>query len=68
MPSWLEVILLVGVTSMFWLSLIAGILITCCKRIYKARVREQLANKRAEDMQKLMDNYGIKEITIGGDE
>ena len=56
MPSWLEVILLVGVTSLFWLSLIAGILITCCKRIYKARVREQLANKRAEDMQN--NQYG----------
>lgn len=68
MPSWLEVVLLVGITSLFWLALIAGILITCCRRIYVARVRENLANKRAEDMQKLMDSYGIKEITIGDDE
>ena len=68
MPSWLAVTLLVVVVSLLWFCILCGVVISCSRRLYVARVKEQIATKRMEQMQQLLDTYGIKEITIGGDE
>lgn len=65
MPHWVEIILLVGITSLFWIALLGGVVITCSYRVYKARVRENIAKQQAREKQKILDDYGIREITIG---
>ena len=65
MPHWLEIVLLVGITSLFWLALLSGVVITCSYRVYRARVKENLAAQRAKELQHILDGYGMRELTIG---
>ena len=68
METWKLLLLVGGLLTLLFLALIGGIIITAESRIIKKN--EEIRNLKKENAhkQQLLDAYGIKEITIGGDE
>ena len=68
MPSWLLVIILVVLVSMFWLCLIVAMLIKFAKSEKISRTKFEEAMKLLAEKQKLLNEYGFREVTVGGEE
>ena len=68
MDFWLQMLILGVVLGMLFITLSGAILIVASSRIQKRdEVIKQLTKENVHK-QELLDAYGIKEITIGGDE
>lgn len=68
METWKLLLLVGGLLTLLFLTLIGGIIITAESRIIKKN--DEICNLKKENKhkQELLDAYGIKEITIGGEE
>lgn len=68
MDFWLQMLILGVVLGMLFLTLSGAILITASNRIQKRDEKIRKLTKENDRKQRLLDAYGIKEITIGGEE
>lgn len=68
METWLQMLIFGLVLGMLFLTLSGAILITASNRIQKRDEKIRKLTKENEHKQQLLDAYGIKEITIGGEE
>lgn len=68
METWLQMLIFGLVLGMLFLTLSSAILITASNRIQKRDEKIRKLTKENDRKQRLLDAYGIKEITIGGEE
>lgn len=68
METWLQMLIFGLVLGMLFLTLSGAILITASNRIQKRDEKIRKLTKENDHKQRLLDAYGIKEITIGGEE
>ena len=68
METWLQMLIFGLVLGMLFLTLSSAILITASNRIQKRDEKIRKLTKENDHKQRLLDAYGIKEITIGGEE
>ena len=66
MPSWLLIVILASAISLFWLCIIAGIIITCEKRISRYKAISDEAMKKTKVADEIINAYGTRVIKIGG--
>ena len=68
MATWVLILILSGCWFMIFLILANAIIIVAEKRIRERDKRIKHLTKENAHKQQLLDAYGIKEITIGGEE
>lgn len=68
MDFWLQMLILGVVLGMLFITLSGAILIVASSRIQKRDEKIRKLTKENDRKQRLLDAYGIKEITIGGEE
>lgn len=68
MATWIQLLLVGGCLFLIFLILANAIIIVAEKRIKARDERIEQLTKENDHKQQLLDAYGIKEITIGGEE
>ena len=68
MPHWLEIVIVCVSVSLVWLALLSGIIIKANMVIHRYKVMCDIALEKQKKAQEIINAYGVREMTIGGEE
>ena len=65
MPNWLVALIVGGSCFLLFLAVLSGVIIKCSYAITRAKAKEKYWYDRANELQHIIDGYGMRTMTIG---
>ena len=67
MSSWLVILIVSVGWFLLFLAVLSGVVIKCSYMVTRAKAREQYWQDKANELQKIINAYGMREMHIGRD-